>query len=92
MNALIDPLPRVVYDTVLKCPDIDVVLHTLQERQKARNLVKAGHVPQYISIPPQIKTVRIDVTKIRRFKIFPLGALDVADRLIANNNVEENCI
>ncbi|EEB17192.1 Phosphoinositide 3-kinase regulatory subunit, putative [Pediculus humanus corporis] len=51
LNALLDPVPREVFDTVLKCQDIEILLHTLQERQKARNLVKAGHVPQYISIP-----------------------------------------
>ncbi|KAK6633048.1 hypothetical protein RUM43_012791 [Polyplax serrata] len=57
LNALIDPVPRDVYDIVLKCQDIEILLHTLNERQKSRNLVKAGHVPQYISIPLTIKTV-----------------------------------
>lgn len=62
LNALIDPIPRVIYDTVLKSPDIELVLHTLQDRQKGRNLVSAGHVPQYITIPPSIKTVMTTIT------------------------------
>ncbi|KAL0276782.1 UNVERIFIED_CONTAM: hypothetical protein PYX00_004283 [Menopon gallinae] len=57
LNNLIDPLPRSVYDTVVKSPEIEQIMETLQDRQKSRNLVKAGHVPQYISIPPSIKTV-----------------------------------
>ncbi|KAJ9580221.1 hypothetical protein L9F63_004121 [Diploptera punctata] len=57
LNALTSPIPRVVYDSVVKCQDINKLLETLEERQRVRSLVKAGHVPQYIEQHPQMKNL-----------------------------------
>ena len=67
LNALTRPIPRVVYDSVVKCHDIDKLLDTLEERQRVRSLVKAGHVPQYIEPYPQIKNVSRNKFKLSKF-------------------------
>ncbi|XP_073986579.1 vacuolar protein sorting 15 isoform X1 [Rhodnius prolixus] len=49
LNALRPYVPRVVYDSVIKCSDVTVLLNTLMERQKAR-----GALSKHISIPPAL--------------------------------------
>jgi len=57
LNALAQPIPRVVYDSIIRCSDIDSLLETLEERQRARALVEAGHVPQNVEPYPALKSV-----------------------------------
>ncbi|XP_069690077.1 phosphoinositide 3-kinase regulatory subunit 4 isoform X4 [Periplaneta americana] len=57
LNALIRPIPRVVYDSIVRCSDVDSFMETLEERQRARGLVKAGHVPQYVEPHPALKNL-----------------------------------
>ena len=57
LSALAQPIPRVVFDSIIRYANIDVLLETLEERQHARGLVKAGHVPQNIELQPAVKNV-----------------------------------
>lgn len=57
LNALVPHIPRVVFDSVIRCSDIDSLLETLEERQRARGLVDAGHVPQNFDPHPALKNV-----------------------------------
>ncbi|GLH13555.1 Phosphoinositide 3-kinase regulatory subunit 4 [Gryllus bimaculatus] len=57
LNALVPPVPRIVYDSMIKCQDINLLLQTLEDRQKARSLVRAGHIPQYIEPPVSLRNL-----------------------------------
>ncbi|KDR14050.1 phosphoinositide 3-kinase regulatory subunit 4 isoform X2 [Zootermopsis nevadensis] len=57
LNALVPHIPRVVFDSVIRCSDIDSLLETLEERQRARGLVDAGHVPQNFDPHPALKNL-----------------------------------
>jgi len=57
LSALAQPIPRVVFDSIIRYANIDVLLETLEERHRARGLVKAGHVPQNIELQPAVKNV-----------------------------------
>ncbi|XP_043266677.1 phosphoinositide 3-kinase regulatory subunit 4 isoform X2 [Venturia canescens] len=47
LEALVAPIPRAVYDSVVKYNDIDELFHVLDERKAARAKASAGIVPQY---------------------------------------------
>lgn len=47
LNALNDPLPRPIYDYVLRSPLIERLFETLLDRQLIRSLCRAGHQPTY---------------------------------------------
>ncbi|XP_039281879.1 phosphoinositide 3-kinase regulatory subunit 4 isoform X2 [Nilaparvata lugens] len=55
LNALKPSIPRVVYDIVVRCKDLELFLHTLAERQRSRNFATSGHAPstQSISTSPK---------------------------------------
>lgn len=57
LSALAQPIPRVVFDSIIRYANIDVLLETLEERYRVRGLVKAGHVPQNIELQPAVKNV-----------------------------------
>lgn len=57
LSALAQPVPRVVFDSIIRCANIDLLLETLEERHRARGLVNAGHVPQNIELQPAVKNV-----------------------------------
>lgn len=57
LNALVSPVPRIVYDSMIKCQDIILLVQTLEDRQKARSLVRAGHIPQYIEPPMPLRSL-----------------------------------
>ncbi|XP_067007759.1 phosphoinositide 3-kinase regulatory subunit 4 [Anabrus simplex] len=50
LNALVPPVPRIVYDSVIRCQDIDLLLETLENRQKAG--LRGGDMAKYIFKPP----------------------------------------
>ncbi|XP_075209888.1 vacuolar protein sorting 15 isoform X2 [Lycorma delicatula] len=50
LNALKPCIPRVVYNTAVRCSDLDLFLHTLSERQRARGFAVSGHAPSTLSI------------------------------------------
>ncbi|XP_050436051.1 phosphoinositide 3-kinase regulatory subunit 4 [Adelges cooleyi] len=45
LNTLKEPLPRNVYDTVVKCSIVDTFVKILGERKKARTIANTGHIP-----------------------------------------------
>jgi phosphoinositide-3-kinase regulatory subunit 4 len=57
LSALAQPIPRVVFDSIIRYANIDVLLETLEERHRSRGLVKAGHVPQNIELQPAVKNL-----------------------------------
>ncbi len=51
LNALRAPIPRTIYNSTVKYPDIDLFLQTLYERQRARKMSSSGHIPSASLIP-----------------------------------------
>ncbi|XP_054259125.1 phosphoinositide 3-kinase regulatory subunit 4 isoform X2 [Macrosteles quadrilineatus] len=49
LSALQPPVPRLVYDVVIHCQDVDLFLQTLAERQKARKLSSHPTLPSLSS-------------------------------------------
>ncbi|XP_006822003.1 phosphoinositide 3-kinase regulatory subunit 4-like, partial [Saccoglossus kowalevskii] len=47
LSVLKDPVPRPVYDYILKSSLIDVLFESLHDRQLIRNITRAGHEPNY---------------------------------------------
>lgn len=47
LNVLKKPLPRVIYDYVLKSSLVEKLFDSLQDRQLIRNICRAGHKPNY---------------------------------------------
>lgn len=45
LNTLKDPLPRNIYDTVVKCSIVETLVDILGERKKARSIANTGHIP-----------------------------------------------
>lgn len=45
LNALKDPLPRNIYDTVVKCSIVDTLVDILGDRKRARTIANTGHIP-----------------------------------------------
>lgn len=59
LSALQPPVPRLVYDVVITCSHLDLFLHTLAERQKARQ--KSSSTPTFTTLaisPKQNNTIR----------------------------------
>ena len=47
LSALTDPLPRPIYDYILRSPLMERLMDTLMDRQLIRSLCRAGHQPNY---------------------------------------------
>ncbi|XP_063992587.1 phosphoinositide 3-kinase regulatory subunit 4 isoform X2 [Diachasmimorpha longicaudata] len=47
LEALVTPIPRVVFDSVIKYSDIDELMRAFEERKAARSKAITGSVPQY---------------------------------------------
>ncbi|XP_070561673.1 phosphoinositide 3-kinase regulatory subunit 4-like isoform X2 [Ptychodera flava] len=47
LSVLNDPVPRPVYDYILKSPIIENLFDTLQDRQLIRNITRQNHEPNY---------------------------------------------
>lgn len=45
MESLVCPVPRIVYDSVIKYSDIDLLIDTLLARKKARDAILSGRIP-----------------------------------------------
>lgn len=77
LSALQPPVPRLVYDVVIHCQDLELFLHTLVERQKARHKSNSGLLPtpalSTLSVSPKqhnaIRTVSLDFYSINPFQI-----------------------
>ena len=47
LNALKDPIPRPIYDYILRSQQIDQIFEVLQDRQLIRSICRPGHQPNY---------------------------------------------
>lgn len=45
LNTLKDSVPRIIYDTVVKCSIVETLVDILGERKKARTIANTGHIP-----------------------------------------------
>lgn len=57
LEALVAPIPRAVYDSVIKYNDIDELFHVLDERKAARSKAIVGIVPQYNETSTSLRNV-----------------------------------
>lgn len=67
LEALNPPISRSIWDSVIKCNDIQLLLLTLTERQESRKSGK-DWIPHPAEINGPIKTVYNNYNKIRRRK------------------------
>lgn len=62
MDALVNPVPRSVYDNVIMYSDIDMLIDTLHARKRARDAIRLGRVPGNelnVEIHQSLKSVSI---------------------------------
>lgn len=59
MESLVSPIPRTVFDSVIKYSDIELLLNTLKERQNARSLANLGRIPNYGEMRQSLKSVSV---------------------------------
>lgn len=57
LSALQDPLPRSLYDYVVKLEALPYLLESLRNRQVMRSIVRAGHQPAYTDTDNLLKSV-----------------------------------
>jgi phosphoinositide-3-kinase, regulatory subunit 4 len=57
LDCLNTPIPRSVFDTVLKFNEISQLMETLKERKLARAKAGEGGIPRYGEMSPSIRTV-----------------------------------
>ncbi|XP_077298369.1 vacuolar protein sorting 15 isoform X2 [Arctopsyche grandis] len=57
LGSLAQPIPRAIFDSVMKYKDINQFLQTLRKRREARLKVKQGTLPQYCEMSQTMKTL-----------------------------------
>lgn len=57
LEALVSPIPRIVYDSVVKYNDVEELFQVLEQRQAARAKAVSGIVPQYNEMSTSIRNV-----------------------------------
>lgn len=57
LEALVSPIPRIVYDAVIKYNDIEELFQVLEQRQAARAKAVTGIVPQYSEMSTSLRNV-----------------------------------
>lgn len=57
LDCLQIPIPRNIFDSVLRFPEIDQLFKVLQERKEARTAVKDGILPQYGEMNLSVRNV-----------------------------------
>lgn len=57
MDSLLPPIPRNIFDAVIKFPDINQLIEVLRERKVARSRCGEGFIPPYGEMPMQMKNV-----------------------------------
>ena len=63
LNALQDPIPRSVFDYILRSQMIERVFSTLQERHYIRDTSRQGHQPVYPELDDSMSQVGIFIFK-----------------------------
>ena len=59
LNALQDPIPRSVFDYILRSQLLERVFSTLQERNYIRNTARQGHTPVYPELDDSMSQVNL---------------------------------
>uniref|UniRef100_A0A8D8G8I8 non-specific serine/threonine protein kinase n=1 Tax=Culex pipiens TaxID=7175 RepID=A0A8D8G8I8_CULPI len=57
MDSLLAPIPRNIYDAVVKCHDINQLIEVIRERKVARSKCSEGFIPQYGEMTTQMKNL-----------------------------------
>ena len=57
LNALQEPIPRQIYDYILRSQHIQKLFDNLQDRQLLRNICRSGHRPNYRSLEDNLAQV-----------------------------------
>ncbi|KAF3421311.1 hypothetical protein E2986_10341 [Frieseomelitta varia] len=57
LEALVSPIPRIVYDSVVKYNDVEELFQVLEQRQAARAKAVSGIVPQYNEMSTSIRNL-----------------------------------
>lgn len=60
-ECLVSPIPRSIFDDVLKYSDIDAVIITLNDRQNARLLAQSDKIINYAEVRPQNSTNNVSL-------------------------------
>ena len=61
LEALVPPIPRVVYDSVIKYSDVEELFRVFEQRQAARVKAITGIVPQYNDMSNILRNVSADI-------------------------------
>ena len=75
LNSLQDPIPRNVFDYVLRSTMVEKIFAVLQERKYIRDISRHGHKPAYIEMDETMSHVRhsfniVSCLNIKRSDIF----------------------
>lgn len=57
LEALVSPIPRIVYDAVTRYNDVEELFQVLEQRQVARAEAVTGIVPQYNDMSTALRNV-----------------------------------
>lgn len=57
LEALVSPIPRIVYDSVVKYNDVEELFQVLEQRQAVRTKAVTGMVPQYNAMSTSLRNV-----------------------------------
>lgn len=57
LEALVSPIPRIVYDSLVKYNDVEELFQVLEQRQTARAKAVTGIVPQYSEMSTSLRNV-----------------------------------
>lgn len=57
LEALVPPIPRIVYDSVVKYNDVEELFQVLKQRQEVRTKAVTGMVPQYNAMSTSLRNV-----------------------------------
>ena len=50
LHALQEPVPRAIFDYVIRCQNIEPLFECLHDRHLIRNMARAGHKPSYSEV------------------------------------------
>ncbi|CAN8016185.1 unnamed protein product [Ixodes persulcatus] len=57
LSSVHEPLPRIMFDYLIKLPNLPNLLESLRDRQVLRSIVRAGHPPSYSEMDHTLKSV-----------------------------------
>jgi phosphoinositide-3-kinase regulatory subunit 4 len=69
LDCLHPPIPRSIYDHVIKSPDVPQFIETLKERRFAREKVGADGIPKYGEMTQAMRNVSQSMLSFSNFKI-----------------------